>query len=296
MILEQLFGKKKFTPSEQQIVDFIEENPRIVVNLSLEELSDQCYVSQASIIRLCKKLGAKGFSAFKIKLASELSNVATTQELHVDLPLSPEDNGKQIAEKLYNLSTQTLERAYANLDYSAIKKAAQMLSRADTIQIYGRGESLILAEDFHYKLIRMGMNSSLEALNGFQEAKCLQSSNKLNQVALLISHYCNSRQVHYIIDELMSSKIPYILITAAENPWPYDKYAAAVLRVTNAESRFKMGSFGSRTAMLYLLDCLYGQIFALNYEENKKKLIQFSQRKIERSYYYNLNDKSNPDA
>lgn len=294
MILEQIFGKTNLTHSERQIADFIESNPRVAVNLSLEELSALCYVSQASIIRLCKKLGAKGFSAFKIKLASELSNIATTQNIHVDFPLSPEDNCKSIAEKFYNLSTQTLERTYANLDYAAIKKAAQLLARADTIQIYGRGESLILAEDFHYKLIRIGMNSSLESLNGFQEARCLQTNNKLNQVALLISHYCNSRQVHYIVDELMSSKTPFILITAAENPWPYDKYAAAVLRIASAESRFKIGSFASRTAMLYLLDCLYGQIFSLNYERNRSNLTQFSQRKVERSYYYNVKDKSGP--
>ena len=59
MIIEQIFGKKKLTDSEKQIAAFIEQNPRHVVNLSLEEFSDQCYVSQASIIRLCKKLGAK---------------------------------------------------------------------------------------------------------------------------------------------------------------------------------------------------------------------------------------------
>lgn len=64
MIMEQLFGKKKLTESEQQIVSFIESNPRIVVNLSLEELSENCYVSQASIIRLCKKLGTKRFCGF----------------------------------------------------------------------------------------------------------------------------------------------------------------------------------------------------------------------------------------
>lgn len=76
MIIEQLFGKKKLTESEQQIVSFIESNPRIVVNLSLEELSEKCYVSQASIIRMCKKMGTKGFSDFKIKVASELSTFA----------------------------------------------------------------------------------------------------------------------------------------------------------------------------------------------------------------------------
>lgn len=288
MMIEQLFGKKKLTESEQQIVSFIESNPRIVVNLSLEELSENCYVSQASVIRLCKKLGTKGFADFKIRLASELSAFALDdKEIHVDVPIPENADCKSIAETFFNLSTQTLKTAYNNLDYNALKRAARMLARADLVHIYGRGESLILAEDFHYKLIRIGVNASLETLNGFQEAKCLIPNTKINQAALVISHYCNSRQVHYIIDELMSSKIPFILITAADNPWPYDKLAAVTLRITCSESRFKIGSFASRVAMLYLLDCLYGQIFSLDYHKNKNNLTQFSQRKVERSYFYN---------
>lgn len=294
MIIEQLFGKRKLTDSEKQIVHFIEDNPRIVINLSLEELSDKCYVSQASIIRLCKKLGTKGFADFKIKLASELSSfILNNQEIHVDVPISPGSDGRDVAETFFNLSNQALQKAYNNLDYNALRRAALLLGRADLIHIYGRGESLILAEDFHYKLLRIGKQSTLEPLNGFQEAKCLHTNSKLNQVALLISHYCNSRQVHYIVDELMSSKISFILVTAAENAWPYDNFASAVLRISCSESRYKMGSFVSRTAFLYVLDCLYGQIFSLDYEKNKNNLTLFSQRKIERSYFYNTSEQSN---
>ena len=155
----------------------------------------------------------------------------------------------------------------------------------------GRGESLILAEDFHYKLIRIGIHSTMEQQNGFEEAKCLRSSARISQAALVISHYCNSRHIHYVIDELMSSKIPFVLLTAAENPFPYDVFSQVTLRIKNAESRFKMGSFASRAAMTFVLDCLYGQIFALHYEQNKENLNLFSRRKIERSYFYDTGDK-----
>lgn len=290
MILEQIFGRKKLTDSERQIAAFIEQNPRHAVKLSLEEFSAQCFVSQASIIRFCKKLGAKGFSDFRIRMAESLSSFALNdKEIHVDIPISPTADSQEIAETFLKLSTQTLQHTFQHLDYTALRRASLILSRSDIVHIYGRGESLILAEDFHYKLIRIGIQSSLECLNGFQEAKCLHTGGRLRQSALLISHYCNSRQVNYIVDELTSAKIPYILVTAAEKAWPYENLAATTLRVTNTESRFKMGSFASRTALLYLLDCLYGQIFALNYEENKNNLTQFSQRKIERSYFYNSN-------
>lgn len=291
MIIEQLFGKKKLTESEKQIINFIESNPRLVINLSLEELSQKCYVSQASIIRLCKKLGTKGFAEFKIKLASEINTfVFNDKDIHVDVPIDSNVNGKEIVETFFNLTSQSLQTAFNNLDYNTLRRASLMISSADVVHIYGRGESLILAEDFHYKLTRIGKLSTLESLNGFPEAKCLLNNRKVNQVALVISHYCNSRQIHYIVDELVSSKIPFILLTAVEKAWPYENFASAVLRIPCSESRFKMGSFASRTGMLFLLDCLYGLIFSLNYEENKNNLTLFSQRKAERSYFYNTTD------
>ena len=293
-MIEQLFGKKKLTESEKQIIDFIESNPRLVINLSLEELSEKCYVSQASIIRLCKKLGTKGFAEFKIRLASEINAfIYSNKNINVDIPLDPGTNGKEIAETFFNLTSQSLQTAFHNLDYNALRRSALILSKADIIHIYGRGESLILAEDFHYKLTRIGKPSTLESLTGFPEAKCLVSKHKIKQVALVVSHYCNSRQIHYIVDELVSSKIPFVLVTAVEKAWPYENFAAATLRIPCSESRFKMGSFASRTGMLFLLDCLYGQIFTLDYETNKNNLTLFSQRKVERSYFYNASDPIN---
>lgn len=287
MIIEQLSNDTKLTASEKQIAKTILEYPRFVINLSLEELSRQCFVSQASIIRFCKKLGAKGFAEFKIQLATELSSFAQKdQEVPVDIPIPPNADFRTVAQIMYNLSHQSLENAFQTLDHNAVKRAANQLSRADLIHIYGRGESLILAEDFHYKLLRLGINSSLESLNGFQEASSLHASTNIREIALVISQYCNSQQVNYIIDELVSAHIPFILLTAAENPWPYHHYAAVTLHFPSGESRHKMGSFSSRTAALYVLDCLFGYMFALNYEENKNNLARFSQRKSEREYFY----------
>ena len=58
MILEQIFGKKKFTDSEKQIADFIEANPRVVINLSLNSAQNVTSLrrpSSASVKSLVQK-------------------------------------------------------------------------------------------------------------------------------------------------------------------------------------------------------------------------------------------------
>lgn len=289
MVYEQFAKPEGFTDIEKQIIAFIQKYPRVVINMPLDELARECFVSQASIIRFCKKVGTKGFADFKVQLASELTAFATErQAIPLDIPIPPESSEQDISKIFFNLSRQTLENTHNALDHAALHKAAGMFDAADLIHLYGRGESLIIAEDFHYKLMRIGIHSELENLNGFQEAQSRHTTHRLRECGFVISQYCNSRQVHYIIDEMMSANIPFVLLTAAQKAWPYDKYAAVTLRYPCAESRFKMGSFASRTAALYITDCLYGLLFARHYERNRQNLETFSRRKMERDYYYTL--------
>lgn len=275
------------TDSEAQICKFVKSCPRLVINLSLEELSQKCFVSQATIIRMCKKLNCKGFADFKIKLAAELSSIATDDKSILrDLPLEKDFKTDDIMKNFYNLSQESLEDAFVSIDPNHLLKAAQLLARADKIELYGRGTSLLIAEDFHYKLLRLGLPSSLESLNGFQEVTNMQPRQKGTAAAVVVSQYCNSQQVHYIIDELASSKVPFIIVTTAENIFPYDKLASFVFKLRSGESRQKIGSFASRIAMQYFLDCLYGQLFTLHYDKNMKQLQQYAKRKAECKYYY----------
>lgn len=287
MIVEQIFGNVKLTDTEKQIVDFIEHNATMAINMSLEELSECCYASQASIIRLCKKWGMKGFSDFKIKFASEINDLLTNNPaISADLPITQDMSIQQIVRSFYDLSNSALRVNYNRIDCNALRRAALLLSKSDIIHIYGRGQSLILAEDFHYKLLHIGKQSILDSPDGFQAAKCINMNTKTTTCALVISHYCTSLSTKFIIDELIQSKTRFVLVTAAEKALPYENFAATTLHVDCSESRYKMGAFSSRTAFLFVLDCLFGEIFSLNYEENKNNLIKYHQRKLGRNYFY----------
>lgn len=289
MLIEQLSNGSRLTSTERQVAEFVLTYPKVVIDLSLEELAQRAFVSEASVIRFAKKLGCKGFADFKIRLARELDTfTGDRQAIPVDIPIAAESDARTIASTMHDLSLQALEEARDTIDLHLVARAAKIMQQSDFVRIYGRGESLVVAEDFHYKLLRIGMHSSLNSQNGFQEAASLGGATRrgVRESALVISEYCNSRHVNYIVDELHEAKVPFVLLTAANNPWPYDHYATVVLRYPSAESRYKMGSFASRTAALYVLDCLFATIFSLDYERNRKNLEESSQRKAKREYFY----------
>lgn len=68
MIIEQLSDEKKFTATEKKVIEFIQEHPRVVTNLSLDDLASACFTSQASIIRLCKNWVRRGLQSSKFNL------------------------------------------------------------------------------------------------------------------------------------------------------------------------------------------------------------------------------------
>lgn len=285
MYIEQ-FKNNNFTNAENEIIAFIMKYPNIVVDLSLEELAKSCFVSQASIIRFCKKLGAKGFSDFKIQMARELhSFIEKERDISVDTPLEKNASISDIMETFYSLSEQSLKRTKENINKLDLSKAAHMIAAADIVHLYGRGESLILAEDFQYKLMRIGKNAHLEPLNGFNENHNYEDS-KIKKCAVVITQYCNSTQIHYVLDELVNSRIPIVLITAAKDIWPYNTLASIVFQIPCQETRVKIGCFSSRTSFLYLLDCLYGAVFEIYYDKNIDFIAQCAQRKENRNYYY----------
>ena len=51
MIIERLSDETRFTATEKKVIEFIQEHPRVVTNLSLDDLAAACFTSQASIIR-----------------------------------------------------------------------------------------------------------------------------------------------------------------------------------------------------------------------------------------------------
>lgn len=59
----------KLSQREQTICDFIASHSNEIIHMSITEMAEQCQTSEATLVRLSKKLGYKGFQALKISVA-----------------------------------------------------------------------------------------------------------------------------------------------------------------------------------------------------------------------------------
>lgn len=290
ILMNKLKETEIFTYSELQIVEFILENPKLVTEVTIEKLADMTFSSPSSVVRLCKKLGMKGYADFKIKLASEVNSFSITGDrIRVDIPVGRNDSKEDIAKSFLNLHYQALLDTYNTLDLDGLQKIADAIYNADAINLRGVGESLLIAEDFHIKLRRLGMTIFSDAVIGHNN---YENRKIKKQVALIVSHYADRYELRSQINEFHEFNIKVILLCANKNS-PLLKMADYVILLDNEEDRSeKLGSFASRTAMAYVLDCIYAMLFLKDYQRNIKGLYDGALRiKRRMTYIQNFDQK-----
>ena len=108
-IFMQLKNKELFSNNEQILADYILENPSQVLNMNINELSAACFVSNATIYRLCNKLNLSGYSELKIKITSALQSYIQEDEFDYDFPIKEHQTHYEIICKLKEDYEKTLQ-------------------------------------------------------------------------------------------------------------------------------------------------------------------------------------------
>ena len=287
-LVEILHHRENFNQVEEDIAKFVLDDPKSVINLSVREFASQLFISPSAIVRFTKKIGLTGYSDFKMKIASELAYFSKddTTLVALDLPVASKQTVKDIAKTMMNLHSQTLLDIYLDLDLKNITIAGDLILHSDWITIFAKGESILAAEALHQKLLRIGFNSHLEALNGFQLVKPIRAK---QPIGIIISQFGDSREMLADLRELSKHNIPTIYITSNQSNKAWQA-AEIGIYVENNETLNKMGSFASRTAYLYVTDVLYEYVFSRNYDENVKLLSDYAFQSRTRNRFLGVDD------
>ncbi|MCI6271652.1 MAG: MurR/RpiR family transcriptional regulator [Erysipelotrichaceae bacterium] len=270
LLLDKLKDKSQFSSLDLAIVDYVLDHPKEVTDLTVEELAKVTFTSPSSIVRLCKKLGMKGYADFRIKLAIEINTFLINEErIEVDMPVAPNASFDDIAKTFLNLHYQALLDTYNILDKDAIMQAADLIYKSDYIETRGVGPSFIIAEDFAYKLGKIGLPVISRPFTGYDTFIKIRKA-KL-PVAIIVSNYGVGGFIKDWIKILKTNECKIIMICSNKNSISFKQADIKILIEANEKDKVnKMGSFASRTAMQYVLDLIYSIIFSKEYIMNVK--------------------------
>jgi DNA-binding MurR/RpiR family transcriptional regulator len=243
----------KLGKAEKQIADWIIENPRKIISLSIVELAEKCKCSEATIVRFSKKLGLSGYQELKISLASESGSSS------VSTHVSKNDSPYEIYEKVCNDIYLSLEKTKKSLKPDAILEAADKICSAEKIVIFGLGNSASIAVDAQHKFLRVGLNASACNDNHMQAIIASHLNNEC--VAIGITHSGQSTDIVQALKIAKLNNATTICITNFGQS-PITEVSDICLFTKSAETKHSLLAMSSRIAQLTIFDCLYTYIIA----------------------------------
>ncbi|MCI6514360.1 MAG: MurR/RpiR family transcriptional regulator [Erysipelotrichaceae bacterium] len=276
-IIDQIRNRESFTPTENTLAKYLEENSRQVVNMSLEQLANTLYVSKSSIIRFCKKLGFKGHKELCVKLAKEMDTFVYDSELvNPSNPYRENDTMDRIAGKTYQLCHGALYDTYNDLELDEISLLAKKIAETEKVYLYVLEETGLCGEYFSQSLQKIGIEVHISNYPGSMiENACRQT---VDSTAVILSYGMFNQEMRRAAEILHEAGVPAFLISGLEKN-PINSYVDHQIRIRYFEPSPKVNCIGSKMAILLVLDVIYGEIFRQNYDRNLTMIKDYEKRR-----------------
>lgn len=257
----KLFTKEHdYTNSEKNIISYIEQHADQAAHLSIQELAQKTFSSNATIIRLCHKVGCDGFKDFKLKLVQEIElQKLTNNDVNFSFPFTPADSVDQIAKSMTDLYSNGLKLLYSRINLNQITNVARQLFYANRIFIYGIGDSGLTARSFINKVNKLNIYPIFAYENS--EAMSNSAHVKEDDIALFITYGDeHSSEYKQFLSLLENSNCNIVVLTANANS-PLAKAADQVITIPDEEKDSKVATFYSQFAFQYVLNLLFSIMY-----------------------------------
>lgn len=240
------------TKTEQRVANYIRENEDNIIHESITDVAEVTGSSEASIIRLCRKLGYKGFQELKIQIAKHF--VTPLKKIHE--AIAENDTAADILKKSFSSTVDTLNATLEVLDIREFERAAQAILTAPHVYVFGLGSSGSVAHDIAHKFLRCGINSHAYSDNHFQ--MIIGCALKPGDVVIGVSHSGNSRDVVEALGFAKRNGATTICLTNyGKSPITKNGVSDICLFTTSVETKFRVHGLTSRMAQLAIGDALF---------------------------------------
>jgi DNA-binding MurR/RpiR family transcriptional regulator len=251
----------------QRIADFILAQPSEIVGMSVTELSDATDVSEGSVINFCRAIGLSGFQQMKLSLAQEL--VQPVQFIQEDL--ARDDDVDTVRRKIFHSGIQALRDTMSVLEPQALTAARDVLHGARRIEIYGIGSSAPIAEDAHYRMLRIGLDVRVVVDSHIQ---AISASRCTPDVAVLTISHSGATHETVVATRLAREAGAKTVVITNYARSPIQSVADVVLFTMARETKFRTEAMASRIAQLCVVDALIAALAMANYERSTEALRQ----------------------
>ncbi|QWA09752.1 MurR/RpiR family transcriptional regulator [Sodalis ligni] len=240
--------------NDHKLADYLLAQTDAARHLSSQQVAAQAGVSQSGVVKFAQKLGYKGFTALKLALSEALATAHIPLSVPVHNQILSDDPIKTVGEKLL---TEKLAALRATLDINSedkLRAGVALLKNAGRIVIVGIGASGLVARDFSYKLMKIGM--SAVAQTDMHVLLAIVQAFGPRDVLLAISYSGTRREINLAAQEAHRVGAGVMAITHF-SPNSLQQHADISLYTVAEEKAQRSGAISSTVAQLSLTDLLF---------------------------------------
>lgn len=252
--------RPRLAAAEHRLATYILRHPRIVLDSSITLVAHRARVSEATVVRLCRRIGCRGYQDLRIRLAGDL--VQPPRQIYGEI--EPTDDPSAIKRKVFGLSVRALEETLDVLDDRDLERAVDAMVGARRLDFYGVGASGIVALDAQQKFLRIGLDAQAFVDPHLQAASAALL--RKGDVAMGISESGSTRDTVHALGVARAAGATTVAITRY-GPSPIGKVADIRLHTLSRESGIRGGALASRIAQLALVDTLLMGVALRRYDQ-----------------------------
>jgi len=263
-IIRDLKNTRNLTEREKSICSYILEYPEKLLNMSARQLGEATYSSASAVVRLCQKLGMKGYPEFKIQYFSELKEMNPESYENIQR-LSEQDRAIDLAVKVREMQNSAIEQTRNELQLPQLARVNQYIKEAQYIDFYGFDVNVAIASYACNQLLHAGKIAQTYVAYNEQEMMSLKKLD--DHVAVIISHSGKNERLVSVAKNLHRQKTRTVLLTPKTEE-DLAKYCDEVLYAAGRGYLEDFGNIQFTSSVKYLLDVFFCMAFTSQYEAN----------------------------
>ena len=254
-----------FTKAEKKVGEFVLNNPKEVLYMSITDLAEKCDVGDTSVFRFCKTLNLKGYQDFKMMLAQSLTpDTEEAQPLSDKITLN--DSTLDVAKKVLLTNVNALNETFDLIKTDVIDEAVKLMLEAERIVFFGVGTSMITAMEGANKFMRI--TPKVEFINDPHLQAMRAALLTPKDIAVAISYSGSTKDTIEVVDIAKKKGAKIICITRFIKS-PLTAHSDVTLLCGANEGPLQGGSLSAKLSQLYLLDVLYMEYFKHSSDKSK---------------------------
>ncbi|MGL4737085.1 MAG: MurR/RpiR family transcriptional regulator [Cellulosilyticaceae bacterium] len=274
-------GYEHYTKAEKKVAQFVLEQPKKILFMSISDLADACAVGDTSVFRFCRSLKLQGYQEFKMKLSLSLGSEGESED-NINLgEVSLKDPFDILVKKILQNNLNAIHETYSLIESNTFNTAITYLEEAQNIHFFGVGASSLSAMVAMNKFLRITPNVHCMMDSHMQAMTAAMLSEK--DLAVVISYSGATKDTIHVAKLAKESGAKVVSITRFAKS-PMTIHSDVTILCGANEGPLDGGSTSAQMSQMFLIDVMYMEYYRRKIAKSSSNKQKTASAVIEKIY------------